>query len=428
MRLNVKEYTITSVGWGEGNAYADGRLTLDKSGLAGFLEGESDLRDIRLTGMELVGPGEKARVINIFDVLPAHARLGEGAVNYPGMLGPMQAVGDGLSARLADFAVLAVSSMPSRYLKVLDKDGPGAELTPYSAHHHLAFMAEPRDPAMKGSDYFIALKKMGLKLGVYLARIAALSACAPARAFEYSLDAPVADLPRAAYVCMLASLQNWEKGEPILYGNDLANMTPTILHPNEILDGAVVAQNFNLGIDTYSFVNHPIVRELYDRHGKDFDFAGVVVCASHVTRDSRERSAFMTRNLVRHVLKADMAVFTKVGGGIPESDVMTAIEMLEAEGVTTAAVIWCQLGDGTVRDTLSAFSPAADALVSVGINDITLRLPPLGRVIGGDYLDPLSDDPGALPQPAAGEINLRCRELCGAINQLGASAVSLTIR
>ncbi|MDR0469418.1 MAG: glycine/sarcosine/betaine reductase component B subunit [Peptococcaceae bacterium] len=435
MKLIIDEYRIASIQWGTSHVYEQGALTLSKDAVKSFLENEACADELTLTELDLICPGTKTRVINIFDVLPAHARLGDGAVDFPGFVGPVQSVGDGHSAQLTDFSVLALSSLPSRYLKVLDKAGPGAQLSPYGSQFHVAFKAAPRDPDMKRSDYFVALKKMGLLLGGYLARIAALSPSSPPRTVEYSLQSSSNNLqsssdslPKAVYVCMLASLQNWDKGEPILYGNDLANMAPTILHPNEFLDGAAVAQNFNLGTDTYSFINHPIIKELYARHGKDLDFAGVVVNASHITRDQRERSAMMTCNLVKHTLKADMAIFTKVGGGIPESDVMTAMESLEKQGVSTAAVIWCQWGDGTVKDTLSAFSPAADALVSVGINDVMLRLPPQDRVIGGVSLDPLSDDPEAPPQPADQEIALRCRELCGAINQLGAANVSLAVR
>jgi len=428
MNLTIHQYAISSVQWGNENAYKAGRLTIDRDAMVSRLESDGAFQDLVLTDLELIHPHTGTRIINIFDVLPAHARLGEGATDYPGLLGPMQTAGGGLSAQLADFSLLALSSLPNRYNKVLDKDGPGAELSPYGSHVHIAFRAEPRRPDMKRNDYFIQLKKMGLRLGAYLAGIAGNSPSPPSSSAVYSLDPRPDGLPRAVYVCMLASLQNWEKGEPILYGNDMANMIPTVLHPNELLDGAVVAQNFNLGIDSWSLVNNPVVKELYARHGKELNFAGVVIYASHVTRDQRERSVEMTCNLVKHILRADMAVFTKVGGGIPESDVMIAVENLEAQGVTTAAILWSQWGDGTVNDILSAFSPAADALASVGINDVMLRLPPQERVVGGETLDPLSDDPGAPPQPADKEIVLRCRELCGAINQLGASKVALIER
>ncbi|MCL2120715.1 MAG: glycine/sarcosine/betaine reductase component B subunit [Clostridiales bacterium] len=428
MRLQIREYPVTSLEWADMNGYAEGSLTLHKEALIRFLEEDGGLAELMLTDLELICPQTSARVINIAEVLPAHARLGEGASDYPGLAGPLQTAGEGISVQLSDFSVLAIASLPSRYVKVLDKEGPGNALSPYSGHFHLAFRAVPRKQDMRRSDYFAQLKKMGLILGAYVARVAAGSGAAPHRAADYDLT-PCADkLPRAVYVCMLASLQNWDKGEPILYGNDLANMLPCVLHPNEMLDGAITAQNFNLGIDTYSFVNNPVVKELYARHGKDLDFAGVVVYASHATREQRERSVQMTCTLVKHVLHADMAILTKVGGGIPESDVMMAVENLEKQGVTTTAILWSQWGDGTIKDILSAFSPAADAMVSVGINDTAICLPPQKRVVGGLTLDPLSDDPEALPQPADQEIVLRTREYCGAINQLGASKVAMIER
>lgn len=224
---------------------------------------------------------------------------------------------------------------------------------------------------------------------------------------------------------MLAALQNWDKGESILYGDNLSGMLPTVLHPNEILDGAVIAQNFNLGIDTYSFLNNPVIQELYKKHGKEIDFAGVVVCVSHVTRNQRERSIGMTANLAANVLGADLAIITKVGGGIPESDVMLTIESLERIKVKTTAIMWAHLGNGTIQDILTAYSPAANALVSAGINDALVNLPGQEKVIGGNEIEPLSDDPKAKPQNPHSAIQVRCREICGVINQLGASRVAL---
>ena len=424
VKLTIDQYRVTSLEWGDKNAYKDGRLTISKEGINDYLAKIEALSDIVLTDMELICPGTSTRVINIFEVLPAHLRLGEGASNFPGVLDPIQAVGDGASAALSDFSILALSIMPSRYLKTLDKDGPGTLLTPYSSHHHLAFMAEPRQPGMNQSDYNVLVKKMGLALGTYLTRIAAATS-APADVAEYSLDTPPTGLPRVVYVCMLASLQNWDKGEPILYGSDLSNMIPTILHPNELLDGAVVAQNFNLGIDTYSFVNNPVVQSLYERHGKDVDFVGIVACGSHVTRNQRERSVQMICKLAKDILGADMAILTKTGGGIPESDVMMTVENLEKRGVTTVPIIWAHWGDGTIKDILTAYSPAADAMVSVGVNDAMFDLPGQKHVFGGDAIAPLSDDPGAAPMPAHEPIRLRYREFCGAINQLGASPIAL---
>ncbi|MCR4442839.1 MAG: glycine/sarcosine/betaine reductase component B subunit [Peptococcaceae bacterium] len=424
MQLKINEYPVSSVEWGKATEYKGGRLTVCRENVLSLLESAGDLKDVDIVEMELVSPHTPSRVVNVFDVIPAHSRLGEGVFNYPGFLDAVQTVGHGSSAALSGFSVLAISSLPSRHNKILDKSGVGAELTPHAGHFHLALRAEPKRQDMSKGEYYRRLKKIGLRVGSYLAKAAASTE--PANTVAYALDSCPPGLPRVAYVCMLASHQSSEKGEAILYGDDLSGMLPTVLHPNELLDGAVISPDFNLGVDTYTFQNNPVIKGLYQRHGKELDFAGVVAYAAHVTRERRERSVQMAVNLVSNILKADLALITKVGGGIPESDVMQIIENLEQRGVRTCAIIWSHLGDGTIRDLLTAYSPAADALVSVGINDAWVTLSEQAKVVGGGPLiGPFSDDPADKPQPSNSALRVRFRDISGAISQLGASRVAL---
>lgn len=422
MDLTLKQYPVRSILWGETTQYRDGSLSVNKENIQTYLMDAGALDEVAIVEMALISPATATRVVNIFDVFPAHTRLGESAFNYPGFLEPMQTVGNGSSAELNDFSVLAISSRPSSYNKVLDKSGWGAELTPQSKHYHLAFRAEPKDADMGQVEYEKALRRIGLLVGTYLAKAAASTS--PADTTDYALRPVSQPLPRAVYVFMLASHQRSTKGASVLYGDDTSGLLPTVLHPNEILDGAVMSP-WNLCIDTYTVQKNPVVKELYRRHNHDVDFAGVVVCAAHVEREQRERSIQMTSSLVSEVLKADMAVLTKVGGGIPESDLMMTIERLESEGVSTAAVTWSHMGEGTIEDSLTAYATAADAVASAGINDAWVGLDAQETVIGGTTVGPFTNDPNEKPQPAHGAIRIRNREICGAISQLGDSYVAM---
>ena len=75
-------------------------------------------------------------------------------------------------------------------------------------------------------------------------------------------DKGLEQLPRIAYVYQIHALQqSVEKppDEPIFYGDNVGQLLPTILHPNEILDGAIVRGYYCMGHQTYSIQNHPIV-------------------------------------------------------------------------------------------------------------------------------------------------------------------------
>ncbi|MBI3304613.1 MAG: hypothetical protein HYZ72_21325, partial [Deltaproteobacteria bacterium] len=233
-------------------------------------------------------------------------------------------------------------------------------------------------------------------------------------------------LPRVAYVFMLASQQvPTESEEPVLYGDNVRHFLPTILHPNEVLDGAVLAPYWYLGTETYFIQNHPLILNLYRRHGKDLEFAGVVATVAHATDTERRRSVVMAANLVKETLRADGVLLTKLGGGIPESDLMSTFEACEDLGVRATIVVWTHRGDGRTDGSLTFISPRADALVSVGMHEEPIDLPPVERVIGGPLVGPPISEPDAEARPAAGALRLRYASLAGVINQLGAGRLSI---
>src|SRR5207249_7900120 len=64
---------------------------------------------------------------------------------------------------------------------------------------------------------------------------------------------PVDDgLPRVAYVFQLHSHQRpTVPGEGLLYGDNCRHLLPTILHPNEVLDGAVMRAYDSMAMETW---------------------------------------------------------------------------------------------------------------------------------------------------------------------------------
>jgi hypothetical protein len=54
-------------------------------------------------------------------------------------------------------------------------------------------------------------------------------------------------------------------------------MLPTVVHPNEILDGTIVSGFMGRHATTYAIEHHPVVRALYAQHERTLWFAGVVL-------------------------------------------------------------------------------------------------------------------------------------------------------
>ena len=148
--------------------------------------------------------------------------------------------------------------------------------------------------------------------------------------------AELAHLPRVAYVFQIHSHQRpTGLDEGILYGDPVRRMLPTIVHPNEVLDGAVLRGFMGRSVDHVATQNHPMIRALYAQHGRTLWFAGVV---RHRRAGDRARAGTLgvhTASSWRDTLGADGAVLTKIGGGAPHVDMAQAAAQCEALGVKT---------------------------------------------------------------------------------------------
>jgi glycine reductase len=191
-------------------------------------------------------------------------------------------------------------------------------------------------------------------------------------------------LPRVAYIFQFISGQfETIPGYPILYGSHAERMAPILLHPNEVFDGAIVTPYRTMAMDLFDIQNHPIIKELYRRHGKDLCFMGVVMMVAYDNERENERAATMAANLVRWILGADGVVLTKSGGGIPEVAMALTAQKYEEAGIRTSAALVHYPTVLTDADSSILFSVAeVDAIVSLGTSWTSITLPPVERIIG----------------------------------------------
>jgi Glycine/sarcosine/betaine reductase component B subunits len=233
------------------------------------------------------------------------------------------------------------------------------------------------------------------------------------------VPAALAHLPRVAYVFQIHSHQRpTGLDEGILYGDPVRRMLPTVVHPNEVLDGAVLRGFMGRSVTTWATQNHPMIRALYAAHGRTLWFAGVVVTVAHATEPERVRSAFLAAGLVAHTLGADGAVLTKIGGGAPHVDMAQTAAQCEALGVKTTVVVEDMSTDGSAEGMLLFDFAGVDAMVNVGSSQEPLTLPAMDRVVGADDLAPR----------LRGETRATYGTLCGAIEQVGATRVMAEVR
>ena len=429
MKLQLDILNIKDIQFADKTAINDRVLHINRGELQELLQEDRRLSQV---GIELAHPGDKCRILQVSDIIEPRVKKGENGEYFPGALGKQFAVGEGSTCVLRGVAVVNVDYTEGSELErdpngeIIDMSGPGAEVGIYGKTHNVVVVSSPASGVGR-QDYRVALKLAGLKTAVYLGRAGKNLKPDETELYELPPLAEVAKgsegLPRMAYIFQLFSGQfGYIPGEPILYGSDVEGTVPTILHPNEVLDGAVVGPYRTTGIETYEIQNHHLIKELIRRHGKELYFAGVIITIGHRHKQDSERAANMVANLAKRVLGADGVVLTKSWGGAAEAEIGLTAQRCEEMGVKTALTMWnitADVSDVSFGGSIIFNLPEVNAIVSMGIPWEIITLPPVERVIGRPFALP-----GGLP--VSGKIDRATRWIKGATGHLGTSRLTAT--
>jgi sarcosine reductase len=348
---------------------------------------------------------------------------------YPGFLSPAIPAGSGRNHCIRGAAVVVCGTFPeptsgalSAAESIIDMSGPAAPYCAFSDTANIVLVCHPA-PGVTNAEFDAALHRAKLKTAVYLAQ--ATAALAPPEVETYALQPVDTALPRVVYVNQLH--QQGLLAHTFLYGKHTQGLEPTILHPNEMLDGALINGNYRSPVRgaTYSHTHNYMVRELYRRHGGDLNFVGVVIGRGwQDTQFLKERQGWMMARVAR-LLGAQVAIITAGMGGTGGNntiDFMQTIKACEQIGIRTVAIMQESGNPDGTDPTLVDYVPEADALVSVGgIGWHIPTAPAVDRVIGGDTVQPSIAE---APREAAGPLDVVC--WYGAIwkrSELGLSAV-----
>ncbi len=367
------------------------------------------LRDGRIKSVDIhvVYPGDRIRIINLLDVVQPRCKIDQFEADFPGFVGRLRIAGSGRTRSLGGVSVLVSNPCTKRkYSALLDMSGRAAELSRYGKMRNVSIAPYIAD-GIEERDFEDAVKIAGLKTAVYLA--AAAEGHSPDEVEVYDLDIPNlqrnSDLPRIAYYYQMYSPQHDHRGipDPCFYGTHVRDFMPTIIHPNEVLDGGVVGHHTIRSLDTYTIQNHALIKELYRHNGKDLIFVGVVFGVANIDPVIRRRKALMAGNLIKNVLGADGVIITKIHGGMPHVDVALVGEECEKLGVKTAVYTQPLISVGTLADTLLFSNEALDLVITVGATFERVKLPlEADRILGGtaktkiflaDPIDQYAGDP-----------------------------------
>lgn len=386
MRLALEKFTVKAVEFGARTAFASGTLVISREEVAQLAGDGNFIADVKI---ELASPGEETRIVHVMDAIEPRIKVGGDTAAFPGFLGPARTVGGGVTRRLGGVAVLESARLPEPTHGILefnegiiDMSGPGAAVCACSETHNVVLLFTPR-PGATNREFEAAIRLGALRVARRLAE-ATLNAGAPDEVEEFELGRPDPGLPRVVYVD-----QCQDQGflvQTFLYGQPAESLVPTVLHPNEYFDGAIVSGNYRsmMKVPTWLRLNHPVVRAIYRRHGRDLNFVGVIFCRGHFGDHLlKERNGYMVANVAR-MLGVQGAIMTLEGTGNTWVDFMQSVRALERSGVRTVQIVH-ELGGVEGKEwPIVDYTPEANAIVSGGGADRRFTLPAMRRVVGGN--------------------------------------------
>src|SRR5207247_6813991 len=113
----------------------------------------------------------------------------------------------------------------------------------------------------------------------------------------------------------------------------------------------------------------------------EINFVGTVATIASADNFDRERNCHYAANLVKWALRADAAVLTKFGGGVPHTDLSETARLLECSGIKTAVQVTDLARDHRVESALLFNFPEVNAIVCIGGNSTKWKIPPVALVI-----------------------------------------------
>ena len=426
MRLELGKIMINDIQFSNETKVEKGVLYINKEELVSLLMEDEHLKSV---DVDLAKPGESVRITPIKDVVEPRVKVnGPGGV-FPGMISKVDVVGSGRTHVLKGAAVMTVGKIVGFQEGIVDMKGPGAEYTPFSKTNNIVLIVEPAE-GVATHMYEKAVRMAGLKAATYLGKAGKEVEPDEVEVFEtkplFEQAEELKGLPKVAYVQMLQSQGLLH--DTYVYGVDAKQIVPPLLHPTELMDGAILSGNCVSSCDkntTYHHLNNPVVRAMYEKHGKEINFVGVIITNENVYLADKERSSNWTAKLCKF-LNLDGAIVSQEGFGNPDTDLIMNCKKIEGQGVKTVIITDEYAGRDGASQSLADADAAANAVVTGGNANETIVLPKMDKVIGTlDYVDIIAGGfDGSLRED--GSIMVELQAITGATNELGFNKLSAT--
>ncbi|MBI2231952.1 MAG: hypothetical protein HYU46_22985 [Deltaproteobacteria bacterium] len=428
MRLELADYPVKDIRLGRTFRYQGGMLEVDGPALEAMI-----LRDGRIAeaSLAVVRPGDKVRITGIRDLVEPRVKVSGNGQVFPGILGPVEAVGDGRTHRLSGMTVVATAAYEGtvraglgvQRSALLDMCGPGAAASKFGALAHLVLIMKLRDglseldahTAIQAAEFQVARRAAETTLGVE-----------PGGVEVYDLRVRRPELPNVVLIQGCLTDDHHVHSGVSYYGLPIRESLSTVVHPNELFDCAM-AVNATRGIGyfpiTWDWQNHPLALGLYRDHGRRLNFLGMIL--QRIRYETFHGKEVIAQNAAQLAvtLGAQGALVTWLGSGNAFVDVMLTVRACERRGIDTVLVTYEYGGKDGVDSPLLFYVPEANAVVSTGSRDRWLELPEIERLVGPYERVQILSYPGAPVAEAKGRLTLDARDMViGGVDNWGKEA------
>ena len=416
MRLELADYPVKEIRLGRTFGYRGGTLEVDRPALEEML-----LSDGRITeaSLAVVCPGDPVRISGIRDIVEPRVKASGNGQVFPGILGPVEAVGAGRTHRLSGMAVIATAAYEGtvraglgvQRSALLDMWGAGAVASKFGGLLHLVLIMKLRDglseldahTAIQTAEFHVARRLAETSIGIEAANIEV-----------FDLSQTHAELPNVVLVQGCLTDDHHVHSGVSYYGLPIRESLSTVVHPNELLDCAM-AVNATRGIGyfpiTWDWQNHPLVLGLCRDHGQRLNFLGMIL--QRIRYETFHGKEVIAQNAAQlaATLGAQGAVVTWLGSGNAFVDVMLTVRACERRGIATVLVTYEYGGKDGVDSPLLFYVSEADAVVSTGSRDRWLELPEAQCLVGPYDRVRILSYPGAPVAQAKGKLTLDARDM-----------------
>lgn len=388
MRLELGSFPVSDVVLASQTRWKDSVLEIDVDELRSLVLGDPR---IARADFELARPGQSIRIWPVRDVVEPRVKVDGPGTVYPGICGrPIEMVGQGRTHRLSGIGVVEVSTVDwhdaggDPLNLFLDMSGPWAEALPHHSRLlNLCLVVEPQ-PELSTHAKNQAVHTATLAVSDRLA--ATTVGLTPPSIEVFELKEVDPSLPRVVFIWGLHSPEG-KSGSIHTFCTSIYGSTrltpPWIMHPNEILDGAVTGPYRTAFATSWCNANNPLMLELYRRHGVDLAFAGCIMYRTEWTEQhQKDLTAYQAAKVARF-LNAQGAVITWDAGGNEFMEAIRTARACERTGIKTVFITSEGEASGGAPTILEPLAEV-DAIVSTGFVNLNHLepLPAMKRVIG----------------------------------------------